>query len=90
MSICVLYRRDPYSFVLQRPLPIYTFYLFTNRRLPRSSKWDFPFIQPWLNAFLDQLLRDLADGRLVVTVVAQEYIKDFRFGVLSVHTEAIL
>jgi len=68
----------------------YTFYLFTNRRLPRSSKWDFPFIQPWLNAFLDQLLRDLADGRLVVTVVAQEYIKDFRFGVLSVHTEAIL
>ena len=64
--------------------------LLFNRRLPGGSGSDFPFIQPWLDAFPDQLLRDLADSRFVVTMVAQEDIKDFGFGVLSVHAEAIL
>ena len=68
----------------------YTFDLLSKRRLPGGSGSDFLFIQPRFDAFLDQLLRDLADGWLVLAIVAQEDIKDFRFGVLSVHTEAIL
>ena len=40
--------------------------------------------------FSYQLLRDLANGWLVLAVVAQEYIKDFRFGVFCVHRESIL
>jgi len=50
--------------------------LLSKRRLSGGSGFDFPFIQPWFDAFPDQLLRDLADGRFVVTIVAQEDIKD--------------
>jgi hypothetical protein len=63
----------------------YHFYLLFKRRLPRGSRPDFHFIQPGLDAFLDQLLPDLANGGLVLAVVAQEDIKDFRFGLLCVH-----
>jgi len=43
MSICVLYRRDPYSFVLQRPLPI-LYFLFVHQS-PFATKFQvgFPF-----------------------------------------------
>jgi hypothetical protein len=61
-----------------------------SRRLPEGSRSDFPFIQPWLDTFLDQLLTDSANGWLVLAVVAQEDIKDFRFGHLCAHPEAIL
>ena len=61
--------------------------LLSERNLPRGSRPDFIFIQPWLDAFLDQHLSDLADGWLVLIIVAQKHIKDFRFGVLSIHTE---
>jgi hypothetical protein len=38
------------------------------------------FIQPGLDAFPDQLLRDLANSWLVLAVVIQEDIKDFTRG----------
>jgi len=59
-------------------------------RLPGGSGSDFPLIQPWLDAFPNQLLRDLADGWFVLAIVAHKDIKDLRSGVLSAHTEAIL
>ena len=74
----------------QKPLPILYFYLLSKRRLPQGSRPDFLFIQPWLDILRGQLLRDLTDGWLVLAVVAQEDIKDFRFGALCVHTGAIL
>jgi hypothetical protein len=39
---------------------------------------------------LDQHLSDLTDGGLVLAVMTEENIEDLRFGVLSVHPEAIL
>jgi hypothetical protein len=41
---------------------------------------DCIFIQPRLDAFLDQHLSDLAAGWLVLAIVAQKHTKDFRFG----------
>ena len=67
----------------------YTFDLLSERRLPRTSRHDFVFIEPWFDAFLDQLLRDLANGWLVLAVVAQEDIKDLGLGVLPVHAIAV-
>jgi hypothetical protein len=68
----------------------YFFNLLSNDAVPENPALDIGFIQPRLDAFPDQLLRDLADGRFVVTMVAQEDIKDFSVGVLSFHTEGIL
>jgi hypothetical protein len=48
------------------------------------------YVKPWPNAFLDQLLCNLANGRLVLAVVAQEDIKDLGLGVLPVHANAVL
>jgi hypothetical protein len=39
-------------------------------------------------SLLDQHLCDLTDGWLVLAVMTEKNIKDFRFGILSVHTEA--
>jgi hypothetical protein len=66
----------------------YTFDLPSQRRLPRTSRHDFVFIEPWFDAFLDQLLRYLANGWLVLAVVTQEDIKDLGLGVLHVHANA--
>jgi hypothetical protein len=66
------------------------FDLLAKRRLPRSSRPDLLLIQPGPDVVLGQLPRDLANGGLVLAVVAQEDIKDFHFGVLCVHTKAIL
>ena len=59
-------------------------------RLPRATGWDLLYVKPWLDAFLDQLLRDLANGWLVLAVVAQEDIKDLGLGVLPVHANTVL
>jgi hypothetical protein len=42
------------------------------------------YVKPRLDALLDQLLSDLADGWLVLAIVAQEHIKDFSVG--AVHS----
>ncbi len=68
----------------------YAFYLLSKRRLPGGSGLNLFFIQPRFDAFADQRPTDLTNGWLVLAIVAQKHIKDFRFGVLSVHTEAIL
>jgi hypothetical protein len=46
--------------------------LLAKRRLPRSSRPDLLFVQPGAEAVLGQLPRDLADGLLVLTVVARK------------------
>ena len=48
------------------------------------------FIQPGLHAFPDQPLRDLANGWLILAIVAHEDIKGFGFGDFRVHTDDIL
>jgi hypothetical protein len=68
----------------------YRLNLLSDDAVPEIRRSYIGFIQEGLYVFLGQLLRDLTDGWLVLAVVAQEDIKDFRFGVLSVHTEAIV
>src|SRR6516225_743564 len=67
----------------------YCFNLLSDGGVPENPALNIGFIQPWLDAFLDQLLRYFADGWLVLAVVAQEDIKDFSFGVLLAHQRTI-
>ena len=69
---------------------LYAVDLLSKRRLPGSPGLNLLFIQPRFDAFADQPPTDLADGWLVLAVVAHEHIKDFRFGIMCVHKEAIL
>jgi hypothetical protein len=54
----------------------------------QKSAIDISFVKPWLDAFPDQPLRDLTDGRPVLTVVAQEDVRDFGIGISFAHADA--
>ena len=56
----------------------YCFNSLSNGGVPEASGSDIRFIQPRFDILLGQLLRYLADDCLVLAVVAQEDIKDFR------------
>jgi hypothetical protein len=58
--------------------------------VPETSGFEVRFIRPRLDILLGELLRDLTYGGLVHVIVMQENIKDFRVGVLCVHTRVIL
>jgi hypothetical protein len=68
----------------------YIFILSSKRRLPRRTRPDLVVVRPRLDGHFDQLLGDLTDGWLILAAVTQEYVKNFRLGVLSIHPEAIL
>lgn len=63
---------------------LYAVDLLSEFRLPRGTGRDLLYVKPRLDALLDQLLSDLADGWLVLAIVAQEHIKDFSVG--AVHS----
>lgn len=52
--------------------------------LPRAPRDQFPFVQPDLEAALPQSLSDLADGRLVLAVMAEEDVEGLGQGRLLV------
>ena len=68
----------------------YALDLLSKFSLPRATGKDLLYVKPWLDAFLDQLLRDLANSWLVLAVVAQEDIKDLGLGVSPVHANGVL
>jgi hypothetical protein len=51
--------------------------LFSDGSGPVVRWSDILFIQPRVDPLVDQLLRNIANGWLVLAVVAQEDIKDF-------------
>ena len=68
----------------------YSFNLLPNYVVPVASGSDVRFIQPRIDVFPSELLRDLANSWLVLAVVAQEDIKDLGLKVLPVHANAVL
>jgi len=51
--------------------------------LPKATRNQFPFIQPNLEAAVPQRLSDLADGRLVLAVMAEEDVEGLGQGTAS-------
>ena len=68
----------------------YCFNLLSDFVVPKDPRFNIRLVQPRPDILFGKLLRNLLNGWLVFVVVAEEDIKVFRFGVLSVHTEAIL
>src|SRR5271165_7015025 len=65
----------------------YCFNLLADGGVPKASGSNIRFIQPRFDFFLGKFLRNIADGWLILAIVTQEYIKDYRFGVLCIHSK---
>lgn len=63
----------------------YGFNLLSDGGVPEASGFDIGFVQPRFDVLLRKILCDLADGGLVVAVVAQEDIKGFCADLLRAH-----